>query len=107
MEIRVLRKTETDFLQEMLYEAIYVPIGDELPPRSILFNEDLYLYIKDFGKVATDFCLVAVEQNECIGAAWVRKIQAYGYVDDETPELSMAIKPAFQGLGYGKLLLGK
>lgn len=107
MEIRELRKAEMDFLQEMLYEAIYVAADAEAPPRSILFNEEIYLYIKDFGKEETDFCLVAVEQNELIGAAWVRKIQGYGYVDDETPELSMAIKPAFQGLGYGKLLLGK
>ena len=44
-----------------------------------------------------------------IGAAWVRLLvgdqQGYGYVDDATPELTMALLPAYRGRGIGRQLL--
>ena len=38
-----------------------------------------------------------------IGAAWLRLLKGdergYGHVDDETPELGMAVLPAYRGRG--------
>jgi ribosomal protein S18 acetylase RimI-like enzyme len=46
-----------------------------------------------------------------IGAAWVRRYSidnpAYGYVDDDTPELSIAVVATHRGMGVGTELLTK
>jgi len=49
--------------------------------------------------------LVILKEGVLIGAAWTRVIKGYGNVDSQTPELSMAIKSAYQGKGYGGDLL--
>jgi ribosomal protein S18 acetylase RimI-like enzyme len=33
--------------------------------------------------------------------------RGYGYVDDDTPELSMAVLPDYRGLGIGRRLLAE
>ncbi len=44
-----------------------------------------------------------------LGAAWARPLQAsapgYGYVADDVPELSMAVRAEHRGLGVGSTLL--
>ena len=54
---------------------------------------------------------VAVDggSGELVGAVWLRLLagdeRGYGYVDDETPELGMAVQPAYRGRGIGSALL--
>jgi ribosomal protein S18 acetylase RimI-like enzyme len=44
-----------------------------------------------------------------VGAVWVRLVvgegKGYGYVDDDTPELSIAVFPEYRGQGIGTQLL--
>lgn len=44
-----------------------------------------------------------------VGAAWLRLLtgdeRGYGWVDDATPELSMAVMPPWRGQGIGSRLL--
>ncbi len=105
--IREINKSEYPFLEEMLYQAIFIPEGQEKLPREIIFQPELSRYFLDFGK-SKDFCLVAINNEELIGAIWIRlfnaKEQGYGYVNDETPELSMAVKEEYRRKGIGKLL---
>lgn len=35
-EIRAIKSEEYDFLFEMLYEAVYIPVGKAKPPKSMM-----------------------------------------------------------------------
>ena len=56
--IREIRENEYSVLSDFLYEAIFIPEGMEKPPKSIIKQPELQVYIADFGK-ADDWCLVA------------------------------------------------
>jgi putative acetyltransferase len=102
--IREIKLTEYPFLKEMLYQAIFVADEKVVLPREIIEQPDLKKYIQDFGQNG-DFCLVAEKQEKLIGAIWIRFIKAYGFVDNETPELSMAVLNEHRGNGIGDKLL--
>lgn len=108
MTIREIRPEEIPFLGDMLYEAIFVPEGMERLPRDIIKQPELYKYIEDFGRIG-DYCLVALSDDKPAGAIWTRLFPAdnkgYGFVDEETPELSMALYAPYRGKGIGKQLL--
>ncbi|MDR1102105.1 MAG: GNAT family N-acetyltransferase [Clostridiales bacterium] len=108
-KVRVMRPSDYVCLHEFLYQAIFVPIGAEPPPRSVTGDPQIFIYIKDFGAQTGDLGVVA-EENESgqiVGAAWTRIISAYGHVDDETPELAISLLPAFRGCGIGTKLMKK
>lgn len=102
--IRDIKPIEYSFLKEMLYQAIFVADKKIVLPREIIEQPDLRKYIQDFGKTG-DFCLVAEQYRKLIGAIWIRFIKGYGFVDNETPELSMAVLNGHSGNGIGKQLL--
>ncbi len=102
--IREIKPIEYSFLKEMLYQAIYVADKKIVLPREIIEQPDLIKYIQDFGKTG-DYCFVAEQKGKLIGAIWIRFIQGYGFVDNETPELSMAVLQGHRGKGIGKQLL--
>jgi ribosomal protein S18 acetylase RimI-like enzyme len=108
--IRELRLDDYPFLEKFLYEAIYVHEGDEIPDKSIIFYPELYSYVKDFGQ-EHDLGFVLESDNKPVGAIWTRLFSAeqrgYGFVDIETPELSMAINSDFRNQGFGRQLLEK
>ena len=87
--IREIKKSEYAVLDDFLYEAIFIPEGIEPPPKSIIENEDLQVYVKDFGKHHDDKCLVAEVGNKIVGAVWTRIMNDYGHIDDETPSLAI------------------
>lgn len=93
------------FLWDILYHAIYVPPDAPPPPRDILNQPEIARYLVDFGEREGDIGCVAWAGDERGGAAWVRLIQGYGYVDNDTPELTIALLPQFRGRGMGTLLL--
>lgn len=108
--IREMKHNEIHFLSEMLYYAIFIPNGEEKLPKEIINEPELNVYIKDFGQ-KNDFCYVAEIENELIGAIWIRQFteneKGYGFVNSETPELSMAVTQKYRGNGIGKLMLDK
>ena len=57
--IRPILPEEVQALDDFLYEAIFVPQGIDPPPRSIIENDDLQVYVRDFGDSPHDHCLVA------------------------------------------------
>ena len=57
--IRELKQDENKVLDTFLYEAIFIPEGVSAPPKDIINQPDLQVYVKDFGKNKGDLCLVA------------------------------------------------
>ena len=53
-KIREITKEECQLLELFLYEAIFVPDGAPAPPKSIIRQPELQVYIKDFGKEKDD-----------------------------------------------------
>lgn len=107
-EIRKIQQPEIPFLDEMLYNAIFIPEGREKPPKDIIKLPELARYIKDFGRKG-DICLVAESDGSLTGAIWTRLFteeeKGYSFVDGETPEVSMAVLEPFRSKGIGHLLM--
>jgi ribosomal protein S18 acetylase RimI-like enzyme len=110
--IRQLSPSDQQFLREMLYQSLHAPEGSPPFPRDVIKRPEIAKYVRAWGR-AGDMGVVAVDAGsvEPIGAAWLRLLKGdergYGYVDDETPELGMAVLPAYRGRGVGSALLGR
>ncbi len=102
--IREIRKSEYPVLSDFLYEAIFIPEGMEKPPKSMIQQQELQVYIEDFGK-ADDYCMVAEVQEKIVGAAWVRIMNDYGHIDDETPSFAISLYEEYRHLGIGTALM--
>ena len=104
-KIREIRKNEYPILSDFLYEAIFIPEGMDKPPKSIIEQPELQVYIKDFGK-ADDWCFVAEIKEKIVGAVWVRIMNDYGHIDDETPSFAMSLYEEYRNLGIDTALMG-
>jgi ribosomal protein S18 acetylase RimI-like enzyme len=102
--IREIRENEYYVLSEFLYEAIFIPVGMEKPPKAIIEQPELQVYIADFGK-SDDWCLVAEVKEKIVGAVWVRVMDDYGHIDDETPSFAMSLYEEYRNMGIGTALM--
>ena len=68
-QIRNIHPGEYDLLREFLYQAIYLPEGVALPPRSVVDLPELQVYVAGFGTRPGDHCLVAETEEK----VWVRR----------------------------------
>lgn len=108
--IRAATAADHPFLREMLWlafrwrEAEPPPLPDTLP-------QEIRKYVADFPR-GSDYGLMAIaETGAPAGAAWYRLLSpsepGYGFVDAETPEITIAVRPEFRGHGLGTNLLHK
>ena len=108
--IRNLKKSELDFLTDMLYESIYIP--ENKPNKEDLINSShIKKYHEGWGRNG-DTALIALNSNhQAVGAVWYRLFnesnKGYGYVDSNTPELGIAVAEEVRGMGVGTLLMKK
>ena len=77
----------------------------EPPPKEIIKNEDLQVYIRDFGTSPHDRCLVAEVDGKVVGAVWTRIMRDYGNIDDRTPSFAISLYREYRGLGIGTELM--
>ncbi len=89
------------FLRDMLRHAYYARWGSEA-------DVPLERYVAGWGRPG-DTALVAIDEFQPVGAAWYRLFSedepGYGFVDPETPELTIAVVPSRRGRGLGEELL--
>lgn len=103
-KVREITEKEYSILSDFLYEAIFIPEGMEKPPRSIIQEPELQVYIADFGKV-DDWCLVVEMNEKIVGAVWVRIMNDYGHIDNKTPSLAISLYKEYRHLGIGTALM--
>jgi len=108
VEIRDLRPDETPFLQEMLYAALAWRPDVELPPLEwVMEHPQVAPFHTAWGRHG-DTALVA-EDGVPIGLAWYRFFtdaeHGEGFVDEQTPEVAVAVADGHRGDGVGTALL--
>jgi ribosomal protein S18 acetylase RimI-like enzyme len=90
-------------LRDMLHHAYYWKERqpDEGPGP-------VQLYVKAWGRPG-DTAVIALVDGFPVGAAWFRLFKegspGYGFVDEQTPELALAVVPNARGKGVGTALL--
>jgi ribosomal protein S18 acetylase RimI-like enzyme len=110
--IRSFTHADEPFLWEILYHTLYVPQGHAPFPREIVKEPEIAKYVLGWGK-EDDRGMIALDEisSKPIGAAWFRLFRfdnkGYGYVDDNTPELSIALLPGYRNRGIGTALLNR
>ncbi len=109
VEIRDLTVDDVPFLREMLYAAVTWRPGDTyLPFEMAIDHPELVRYHAGWGRTG-DAGLVACEAERPVGAVWWRLFTAddhgYGYIDDDTPELAIAVVADRRGSGVGRALM--
>jgi [ribosomal protein S18]-alanine N-acetyltransferase len=100
-QIRQGNSKDVEFLWDMLYEAIYVPEGHPKPNRDILNDPNIQHYLKGWRRTG-DLSFIAIDTNDKpVGAVWIRLFnnenKTYGFVDESTPLLSMAVVSEYRG----------
>ena len=89
------------FLRDMLRHAYYWRVAEDS-------ERPVYRYVQNWGRRG-DAGVIAMDGPHAYGAAWYRLFDAkepgFGFVDEETPELTIAIVPSRRGKGAGKELL--
>jgi ribosomal protein S18 acetylase RimI-like enzyme len=99
--IRRASRSDVPFLRDMLRHAYYWRWGslDSIPGSR---------YVDGWGRPG-DAGVVALDQGFPVGAAWYRLFRpeapGYGFVDEGTPELTIAVVPSRRGRGFGEQLL--
>ena len=104
-KIRPILEEEYSILEDFLYEAIFVPQGTPAPPKSIIHQPELQVYVTDFGTKKDDIGLVAEIDNKPVGAVWVRIMNDYGHIDNSTPSFAISLYKDYRGLGIGTALM--
>lgn len=103
--IRKITEDEYEILEDFLYEAIFIPKGVSAPPREIVYQPELQVYVAGFGKKEGDFSFVAEVDGKIVGAVWVRIMNDYGHIDDETPSFAISLYKEYRNNGIGTALM--
>jgi len=97
-ELYFLRSSEQYLAKELLKYAV----GLNETQENLDNYPDLKQYERDFGSFGGDVGVYMIVDNKVAGGAWVRVLaNGFGFVDHQTPELVIAVKPDFQKQGIG------
>jgi ribosomal protein S18 acetylase RimI-like enzyme len=109
--VRSAEPADLPFLRAMVYEAAFWRPGRPRPPLDeALADRALACYIDGWGRVGDAGVIASDDAGEPVGAAWYRLFPpdepGFGFVDEGTPELSIAVVTQARGRGVGTALLG-
>jgi ribosomal protein S18 acetylase RimI-like enzyme len=107
LKCRPLMTDDQSLLWHWLHVSLWDPPPAGLRPIEVLDNPRVRIYAEHWGQ-PTDVGLVAQVGGIDAGACWMRLLPAgvgLGYVDTETPQLGIALLPAYQHKGYGRPLM--
>ncbi len=99
--LRPVELRDVRFLRDMLRHAYYWRIEEDR-------ERPTYRYVQNWGRRG-DAGVVALQGPHPAGAAWYRLFDerqpGFGFVDERTPELTIAVVPSRRGRGVGKEML--
>jgi len=110
-KIRAGTIEDLPFLEKMLYEAIFWnPLTKRMPIDEILIVPDISKILHQWKNRDGDFSLIAINSKDRpIGCVWYRfwtiNNQSFGYIDDETPEIGIAVVKNYRSKGLGTNLM--
>jgi ribosomal protein S18 acetylase RimI-like enzyme len=108
--IRPISSDDIPFLWDMLFYAARMSEDGATSSDAAKDDPHLNIYVSGWGRRG-DFGVLAFESQSSrpLGVAWLRLLTEdkshYGYYDDETPELAIAVLPEMIGQGVGSALL--
>jgi ribosomal protein S18 acetylase RimI-like enzyme len=110
MHLRAGSPDDLLFLEEMLFEAFHWR-ADAPRPRleSVRGTPEFEKLLAGWGRPG-DLAVIALDEaGSRIGAAWCRRwtreTHSYGFVDEQTPELGIAVRGERRASGVGSALL--
>ncbi|HVA31286.1 MAG TPA: GNAT family N-acetyltransferase [Gaiellaceae bacterium] len=99
--LRPVAVHDVRFLRDMLRHAYHWRLAEDS-------ERPVYRYVANWGRPG-DTGMLALEGPHAYGAAWYRLFTAdepgFGFVDEQTPELTIAVVPSRRGKGAGAELL--
>jgi GNAT superfamily N-acetyltransferase len=106
---RVGNCDDLPFLKEMLFEAFHWGSRQGRPDfGAFQAHPEFAKLLADWGRKG-DASVIAVLEGQSIGAAWYRfwtnESHSYGYVNDEIPEVGMAVLYEQRSRGVGRMLV--
>ena len=108
LRIRAARVEDEPFLWRMLATTATLPPAEPPSVEHVRSDPGIAPYLAAWGR-AGDAGVVAEVDGEPVGAAWLRLFDAnhpgYGFVDAQTPEISIGVETAWRGRGVGRALL--
>jgi len=110
--IREIVAADQPILWDLLYEALWdFPTGPRRP-RSVLSNPQVAAYVQDWGSNGTDLGFLAIASDGSVAGGILSRLmlpplQGGAFHDEHTPQLGIAVFPAFQRQGLGTALLAR
>ncbi|HTD07067.1 GNAT family N-acetyltransferase [Undibacterium sp.] len=105
MELISVEKRHQQVLWNILHVSLWDPPPAGLRPREVLDLPAVAIYAADWGQ-PTDIGVLAADGEIIMGGCWSRLLKTgLGYVNDETPQLGIALFPDYQRKGLGTVLM--
>ncbi|AJQ97945.1 GNAT family N-acetyltransferase [Gynuella sunshinyii] len=107
IEFRPLIRSDQEQLWNWLHIALWDPPPAALRPRSVLQDPGVRIYAEYWG-MPGDVGVVAVVSGQEAGACWMRLLPegtGLAYVDQQTPQLGIALESPFQHQGLGRPMM--
>ena len=107
--IREVEASDQQILWDVLYEALWDPPNGPRRPRSVLSRPVIAAYVENWGAQATDLGFLAIAQEGSVAGGILSRLlvpplQGGAFYDDQTPQVGIAVFPAFQHQGIGTSL---
>lgn len=110
LRIQPLFPSDQETVWDLLHIALWDPPPAPLRPREVLDNPEVRIYAEAWGRREGDLgiCGRLGNEPEIVGACWLRLVKGgigLSYIDDDTPQLGIALFPRYQRQGYGERLM--
>jgi len=101
-ELYFLRSSEQYLAKELLYYAMSLEQSD----KNLQDYPKLEQYERNYGTYGGDIGVYMMADGKVAGGAWVRILaNGFGYVDQDTPELILTVKPEYRNKGIAKAVM--